>query len=231
MTALWVGKPALLPIAQACQLPPKELRPDLVAILGRIVVGPAVIRAVLSLLADGDRKTARAAVVALGKFASNSPLWKPSLCGCGRAGHRRQIGGRLSKRWAKSVGPRRFVLLIRRRQSRVPCWRWRLRRPSSGLCAQACATSRSQRPSGFWHRWRCHKSSHFRCGAQAGLFRFWFLSLRRLGLCPIRWSISRRWGAKSGDGWLVLSRFPGCGSYGRLSMWAFSLPFASAGFR
>ncbi|HNF98038.1 MAG TPA: hypothetical protein PK493_12125, partial [Pseudomonadota bacterium] len=60
---LRVGKAALLPIAQALPTAPKELRPDLVAILGRIVVetgsDPAPL---LSLLADGDRKTARAAV-------------------------------------------------------------------------------------------------------------------------------------------------------------------------
>ncbi|HNI59025.1 MAG TPA: methyltransferase [Pseudomonadota bacterium] len=77
---LRVGKPALLPIAQALPTAPKELRPDLVAILGRIVVetgsDPAPL---LSLLADGDRKTARAAVVALGKLASKQPAVEAEL--------------------------------------------------------------------------------------------------------------------------------------------------------
>ena len=124
--ALRVGKPALLPIAQALPTAPRGCGLTWWLILGRIVVetgsDPAPL---LSLLAGwGPENGACGGGGARQSLRQNSPLWKAELiaavaeldivgrsaCACRNAGTK--------NRWARVACALGFG-----RQSRVPCWR------------------------------------------------------------------------------------------------------------
>lgn len=78
---LRVGAPAIPRVAQVLASAPSSVRPDLVPILGRLLVETKAsdLSPLLALLSDADRKVCRAAMIALGKLPEPSSQVEASL--------------------------------------------------------------------------------------------------------------------------------------------------------
>ena len=78
---LRVGAPAIPRVAQVLASAPSSVRPDLVPILGRLLVDTKAsdLSPLLALLSDADRKVCRAAMIALGKLPEPSSQVEASL--------------------------------------------------------------------------------------------------------------------------------------------------------